>query len=302
MPLSQAPRAAAVQRWVATLNNYSQDEYDALINSSVTQANYAVIGREVGESGTPHLQCFFILINRFRLRQVKAIPGLQRAHLEPARGTSSQAATYCKKEGDFWEHGDLPNPGPKKTIFETFRDWFKEQPGVITEKDILDNYPAVLRYRDFIATCYRVYGKRPQLVEGDLRPWQLSLDEMIDEEPDDRKINFVVDNAGNNGKSWLTRSWFSNRTDIQMLSVGKRDDLMYAIDPSKRVFVFDIPRQQMEYFQYAVVEAIKNQMIMSNKYKSEVKIISHKTHVIVFSNESPDMNAMTGDRYNLIYI
>lgn len=295
-------RAAAVQRWVATVNNYTAAEYDALILSAQESTKYAIVGREVGESGTPHLQCFFVFNNRLRLRQVKAVPGLQRAHLEPARGTTSQAANYCKKEGDFWEHGELPNPGPKKTTYEAFRDWFKEQPLIVTERDILDNYPSMLRCRELVAACYRVYGKRPRLVEGNPRPWQQTLDELIAEEPDDRKINFVVDNAGNNGKSWLTRYWISNRDDVQMLSVGKRDDLCYAVDISKRVFIFDIPRQQMEYFQYAVVEAIKNQMIMSNKYKSEVKIIPHKTHVIVFSNESPDMNAMTGDRYNLIYI
>ena len=185
MPLAQAPRPAAIQRWVATLNNYTNAEYDTLIESIATNASYAVIGREVGESGTPHLQCFFIWYNRFRLRQVKAIPGLQRAHLEPARGTSSQAAVYCKKEGDFYEFGDLPNPGPKKNIFETFRDWFKDQPGVVTEKDILDSHPQVLRYRDFIQTCYRVYGKRPTLVEGNLRDWQLELDTLLDQEPDD---------------------------------------------------------------------------------------------------------------------
>ncbi len=302
MPLAQAPRPAAINRWVATLNNYTNEEYEQLIQGLPTICSYGIIGREVGESGTPHLQCFFIFLQRKRLNSVKAIPGLQRAHLEPARGTSSQASTYCKKEGDYWEHGSIPGPGPKVPLSVRFRDWFKEQPGIVTERDILDNWPQVIHNHHLVGACYRVYGKRPTLVEGDLRPWQRELEELIESEPDDRKINFVVDPAGNNGKSWLTRYLYSNRDDVQMLSVGKRDDLNYAIDVSKRVFVFDIPRQQMEYFQYAVVEAIKNQMVMSNKYKSEVKIIPHKVHVIVFSNESPDMNAMTGDRYNLIHI
>lgn len=302
MPLAQAPRPAAVKRWVATVNNPINGEYERLIQTAEGLTSYSVIGREVGDSGTPHLQCFFIFQQRMRLRQVKALHGLERAHLEPARGTSSQASTYCKKDGDFWEFGELPTPGPRTSAFEAFRDWFKEQPDIVTERDILDNHPGILRYQDFIAVCYRVYGKRPQLVEGTLRPWQLELDELLENEPDDRKITFVVDPVGNSGKSWLVRYWFSNRDDIQMLSVGKRDDLNYAIDSSKRVFVFDIPRQQLEFFQYAVVESLKNQMIMSNKYKSQVKIIPHKVHVIVFCNESPDMNAMTGDRYNIKYI
>lgn len=296
------PRESAVNRWCATLNNPTAAETQALFDSFQSHYKYAVVGREVGTNGTPHFQCFFITNDRLRLRQAKLLPGLARAHLEPARGTSKQASDYCKKDGDFEEHGSFPSQGPKKDMFATFRDWFKEQPGVVTEKDILDNYPAILRYRDFIAACYRNYGKRPTLVDGNMREWQVDLDNLISVDPDDRKINFVVDNAGNNGKSWLTRYWFSHRSDVQMLSVGKRDDLMYAIDPSKRVFVFDIPRGNMEYMQYAVLESLKNQMIMSNKYKSEVKIIPEKVHVVVFCNESPDMNAMTGDRYNLIYI
>jgi len=298
-PLSARP--SAVKAWVATLNNYTQAEYDALVQSSGGLCKYAVIGREVGESGTPHLQCFFIFNARYRLRQVKAIDGLQRAHLEPkcSNSTNEQASLYCKKDGDFWEHGELPSAGPKATIFETFRDWYKLQDYVVTERHILDNHPAILRYPHFIEVCHRQYGRRPALVDGQLRNWQLELSDLIDGEPDDRKIVFVVDPEGNRGKSWLTRYWFSSRDDIQMLSVGKRDDLAYAIDVSKRVFVFDIPRGNMEYFQYSVVEALKNQMIMSNKYKSVTKIIPHKVHVIVFCNEEPDRNAMTGDRYSM---
>ena len=113
---------------------------------------------------------------------------------------------------------------------------------------------------------------------------------------------FVVDPEGNKGKSWLTRYWFTKRTDMQRLSIGKRDDLAYAIDVTKRVFVFDIPRGSMEYLQYNILEQLKDQMMFSPKYESACKIINHKVHVVVFCNEEPDMEKMTQDRYKILRI
>lgn len=40
--------------WVFTLNNYTKEEEEALMESEY--ADYIVFGREVGEEGTPHLQ------------------------------------------------------------------------------------------------------------------------------------------------------------------------------------------------------------------------------------------------------
>lgn len=113
---------------------------------------------------------------------------------------------------------------------------------------------------------------------------------------------FVVDPDGKKGKSWFTRYLFSTRDDIQRLSVGKRDDLAFAIDVSKKIFVFDIPRGQSEFIQYPILEQLKDQMIFSPKYESSCKIIPHKVHILVFMNEQPNKNAMTSDRYKILKI
>lgn len=49
-------------RWVFTVNNYTQADYDDLVKSLPTQCEWAIVGKEIGgDNGVPHLQgieCF----------------------------------------------------------------------------------------------------------------------------------------------------------------------------------------------------------------------------------------------------
>ena len=167
-----------------------------------------------------------------------------------------------------------------------------------SERDIARSFPALyVRYPRLIDLASHL-RPQPVLQDGDLREWQRELAEELIDEPDDRSVVFYVDPDGGKGKSWFVRFFISQHPDVtQFLSVGKRDDLAFAIDETKTVFLFDIPRGQLEYFQYSVVEKLKDQMIFSAKYASKSKLIPHKVHVIVFCNEMPDMEKMTEDRY-----
>jgi len=77
------------------------------------KVSYHVFGKEVApDTGRPHLQGFVIFKNRIMLAGLKKFN--KRAHWEvKVRGsTYTQAADYCKKDGDFTEFGQLPpNPG-----------------------------------------------------------------------------------------------------------------------------------------------------------------------------------------------
>lgn len=94
--------------WCFTLNNYDDEAlavFEAVdFRKTVT---YFIYGKEVGESGTPHLQGFISFRNRRRLTQVRRLFG-GRAHWERAKGTAAQAAGYCRKDGDFFEFGEVP--------------------------------------------------------------------------------------------------------------------------------------------------------------------------------------------------
>lgn len=96
-----------------TLNNYTDDEYEVISN---IECAYIVIGKEVGESGTPHLQGYVEFKGGKRFSTLKKI--CERIHWEVRRGTAVQASDYCKKEGNFIEKGTISNQGKRTDILE----------------------------------------------------------------------------------------------------------------------------------------------------------------------------------------
>lgn len=105
--------------WCFTINN--PNAADALqVNQLKNYARYYVCGAEEGtDRGTPHYQGYVYFKHACTLQRVKHL--LPRAHLEPQRGTCSQAIEYCKKDGEFDEWGDKPDHGGGKTQREKWR-------------------------------------------------------------------------------------------------------------------------------------------------------------------------------------
>lgn len=98
--------------WCFTLNNYSEEEYEKITKLS---CKYLVVGKEVGDSGTPHLQGYVEFDNPRMLTGVKKIIG-DRVHLEVRLGTALQASDYCKKDGDFFEIGNIGKQGERTDL------------------------------------------------------------------------------------------------------------------------------------------------------------------------------------------
>lgn len=99
--------------WCFTKNNYTEDDIlrlKGLYLEPKHKIRYIIIGFEKGKSGTPHLQGFIQFSNRKQFSTVLSLLG-GHVHLEPKipQSTPTQAATYCKKEGNFWERGTLDN-------------------------------------------------------------------------------------------------------------------------------------------------------------------------------------------------
>ena len=88
------------RNFTITQNNYP----DTKLLDEVS-CKYIIYGKEIAESGTPHLQGFISFHNPRAIGGViKELPG---CHIEVAK-TIHPAIEYCKKEGDFTERGVLP--------------------------------------------------------------------------------------------------------------------------------------------------------------------------------------------------
>nr|WAE43223.1 MAG: replication associated protein [Cressdnaviricota sp.] len=130
MPGKHLPRSFG---WCFTLNNYTEEEYQRCID---VQCRYIVIGKEIGESGTPHLQGYVHYSTNVPMSRVKKDLST-RAHVERRFGTVSEAANYCKKDGNFFENGDMPRDQKQtwKDVMELAQAGKMEQ--------IMEDYPAI---------------------------------------------------------------------------------------------------------------------------------------------------------------
>jgi len=93
--------------WCFTINNYVEEEDVPRVTAWGEEAGkYWIIGRETGESGTPHLQGYISLRKRRTAVHVSTkLAG--RAYITRAAGTARQNRRYCSKGGDFVEGGEI---------------------------------------------------------------------------------------------------------------------------------------------------------------------------------------------------
>lgn len=290
--------------WCFTIPNYTDGTLQSLraLSGSGCVA-YLVFGREVAPTtGTPHLQGYVRFNTRKRFACVRRL--LPQCHLTSARGSPQQNRDYCCKDGDYEEFGVSPVLAQgRRTDFDRYVEWIQSLPGQPTERELILHNPSLYgRYARSLRAISRELAPRPVLRDGELRPWQADLYTRLQGEANDRTVEFIVDRDGGLGKSWFCGYVFSQLPECQLLGPGKRDDLAHAVDERSRIFLFNVPRGQMEYLNYGLLEMLKDRMVLSPKYDSQMKILRHTPHVVVFSNEDPDDTKMTEDRYDITHI
>lgn len=290
------------KNWCFTLNNYSEQEENDIkeLMEDETKCTYGVYGREVGEEGTPHLQGFIQLVNRKTIAQVKVLMKTNRVHLEAMRGTALEAAEYCKKDGDFFEHGQKKEKGERsdlKAAIKMFQDRRNED-------EMMEFFPSQwVMYGDKIRKSVQrldeLKAKKDwnnQFTEAELRPWQRACVELLDRQ-NKRQIMWVFDEQGNSGKTWLSHYLVATQ-DAQVIPNMKKNDFAYLWE-GKRITIFDFERSVGDGINYHNLEMAKNGFVVSGKYEGK-KTYCADSKVLVFANQRPDETKLSADRWFIV--
>lgn len=99
------PANFRTRNYVFTFNNYGGLDLDRIQRLSGV-ANFIGYGKEIGASGTRHLQGMVCWKSAKTFRATTNL--VQGAHIEIMGGTPSQAWAYCSKDGDTWSVGQVP--------------------------------------------------------------------------------------------------------------------------------------------------------------------------------------------------
>lgn len=138
--------------WCFTVNNYVC-QYSEMPKG----VTYLVSGQEVGDAGTPHLQCYVELERGQRRSFVsKLFPGAARIAIRWS--DAQKASDYCKKDGNFVEFGELSSivkkPG-KRNDLQEIADKIKagvdiSQIQLEHQTTYMRNYRGIQHYRNVI--------------------------------------------------------------------------------------------------------------------------------------------------------
>lgn len=110
-------RLSPAKEWCFTLNNYTEDEYNQICSIAKDGSIISdyIVGKEIGEKGTPHLQGYIKFVKKHRPLEVFKFT--KRMHWELCKGSLIDNRNYCGKEGNFITN--IPAPKKLKILEET---------------------------------------------------------------------------------------------------------------------------------------------------------------------------------------
>lgn len=136
-----------------------------------------------------------------------------------------------------------------------------------------------------------------------LYPWQLSVLDIINQQPDDRTINWIWEPDGNVGKTKFCKYLAYNHQNICLTTATKSADILTCVEPHFKTYIFDFPRCVGDFTPWNAIEQIKNGFVTDSKLKKKSQCIMFEPpHVLIFANHPPKLDKLSLDRWNICKI
>lgn len=250
------------RKYTFTLNNYTENEYNDILNFVSQNLYQYVIGKEVGENLTPHLQGYIEHKNQIDFNLIKKV--MPRAHLECARGSTKQNYKYCTKDSDFVTNIIIP-PTPEEEYNEYMKEEYKDvewKPWQQAVIDLINTTPS----KRIVYWLWEEQGNEGKTFLAKYLDW---------------KYDAIIANG--------------KQADV----FNQYREYLKTKQP--KLAIIDIPRSHELYVCYSTLEKIKDGLCYSGKYEGgKLRIIPH--HLLIFANFEPPQEMLSLDRWRIINI
>lgn len=150
--------------WCFTINNYDPADLTR-VTSLLSDAAYGIYGKEVGDSGTPHLQGYVYFHSAKSFRAMRQV--LAPHHVEKAGGSPLQNQQYCQKEGDYQEFGELPHQGKRSDLI-SFREAIASAPSPPSTDQLLTQHTKIFATHPRFMRQVIDHYHPPKVLDGNL--------------------------------------------------------------------------------------------------------------------------------------
>ncbi|UOF79239.1 rep protein [Circoviridae sp.] len=137
-------------------------------------------------------------------------------------------------------------------------------------------------------------------------PWEQKVLKLIEPEPDDRTIIWIWEPEGCKGKTQFQKYLAVHKKALEL--GGKGSDMKNGIvnhlengNPPPTIVMINITRTISDYVSFEGIEAIKDGIFFSGKYKGSM-VLYNSPHVLIFANEPPMYHKLSIDRWKVYKI
>lgn len=280
--------------------------------------SYIIIQGELCKDGKQHIQGFCQFTGQKRMSQIKKHFNDNTLHIEETRGTPEQARDYCtEQKNGVWhtyeEYGEIDTTrvrGRRTDLIELKQRIIDGETINQITIETTDNklqhlllqYNRGLKELEYIVKQKSI--KQRILEQYDNTKWnklQQKILNIIDEQTDNdtRTINWIYDEQGNTGKSYLAKYLLATK-DIYYITGGKQNDILYGYN-GQSIIIYDLARTYADNLEhiYTTLENFKNGMYLSTKYETQQRIFNIPT-ILVLANFKPNKDKLSKDRWNII--